>query len=236
MGYAALAGTTGNDNTGVGKWGGDLHSTGSASTYVGYDANPTVGSFSNATALGAGSRVNASNKIRLGNTAVSVVEGAPYITSDARFKTDVQADAPGLGFIKNLRPVTYHFDYPAFSSFLGERSVDRSVLQQKAAKREMGFLAQEVETACKSSNAPVANLLHSPDNDRDNYSLAYGQLTVPLVKAVQELSTALDEKNAEIAALKADMAALKTSLNELDVLRAELEKVKSAVSALAEKR
>lgn len=84
----------------------------------------------NATAIGNGTIVNNSNKIRLGNTSVTVVEGnASYTVSDGRFKTDLKQNVPGLDFITRLQPVTYHFDYPAFSNFIGERIVDRAGLE-----------------------------------------------------------------------------------------------------------
>jgi trimeric autotransporter adhesin len=182
------------------------------------------GTIVNANAFGYSASVNASNKIRLGNTAVTVIEGQVAYTfpSDGRFKTSVKADAPGLAFIQNLRPVTYHFDYAKFSDFLGERKADKDALRKREEQLEMGFIAQEVEAACQKAGVPMANLVHAPDGEKDNYSMAYGQLTVPLVKAVQELSKALDEKDAEIAALKADVAALKAAVQ--GVLQAQGEK------------
>ncbi|MBC7776696.1 MAG: hypothetical protein H7246_14780, partial [Phycisphaerae bacterium] len=87
---------------------------------------------------------------------------------------------------------------------------------------------QEVEAAAKEVGYDFSGV-DAPKNEHDVYGLRYAEFTVPLVKAVQE-------QQVQIEALQAENTALKTHLNELDGLRAELEKVKSAVSALAEKR
>jgi hypothetical protein len=42
--------------------------------------------------------------------------------------------------------------------------------------------------------------VHVPENDDDNYSIAYAEFVVPLVKAVQELSASNDTKDAKIDA------------------------------------
>ena len=51
--------------------------------------------------------------------------------------------------------------------------------------RQSGFIAQEVEKAMKESSYDF-NGLHKPADKNDNYSLAYSEFVVPLVKAVQE--------------------------------------------------
>jgi hypothetical protein len=54
-----------------------------------------------------------------------------------------------------------------------------------------GFIAQEVEQACTATNY-TNSIVHHPANDNDAYALAYAELVVPLVKAVQELSHIVD--------------------------------------------
>lgn len=68
--------------------------------------------------------------------------------------------------------------------------------------RHSGFIAQEVE---KVANEVGYNFdaIHKPENENDNYSLAYGQFVVPLVKAVQELSKQNDDLKKELEELKA---------------------------------
>ncbi|MBC7776270.1 MAG: tail fiber domain-containing protein, partial [Phycisphaerae bacterium] len=212
LGYSAgFFNTTGGDNTYVGIFSGNGNTTGSNNaalgnnagangtshsncTFLGKSANGSVNGLTNATALGNGAAVNASNKIRFGNTAVTVIEGqVAYTVSDGRFKSNVKSDAPGLDFVMGLQPVTYNFDYTDFSHFLGETSVDYAVLAKKEQKREMGFVAQAVENLCRKQGVDLSNIVHTPEGEADNYSVAYGQLVVPLVKAVQEQQTQINE-------------------------------------------
>jgi hypothetical protein len=89
MGMDALRlNTTGGNNTAVGQDALRSNTTGSNNTGIGVGANVSVGNLSNATAIGAGAVVDASNKIRLGNAAVTVIEGQVGFTggSDARQK------------------------------------------------------------------------------------------------------------------------------------------------------
>lgn len=88
--------TTGGGNTAIGFAAGvttnpaNANTTGSANTFIGLDAGPgTPTQLTNATAIGANALVNASNKIRLGNTAVTLIEG----------QGDFHASGPGNGII-----------------------------------------------------------------------------------------------------------------------------------------
>lgn len=77
---ALLANTFGSGNTAAGWSAGGNNSTGSNNTFIGYAANPSAGGLSNATAIGFNAVVNASNKIRLGNDAVTVLESKVGLT------------------------------------------------------------------------------------------------------------------------------------------------------------
>jgi len=81
---ALLNNTTGNYNTAIGFLTLQSNITGSNNTVIGYLADVSVDSLTNATAIGNGAIVNASDKIRLGNTDVTVIEGevAYTFTSD----------------------------------------------------------------------------------------------------------------------------------------------------------
>jgi hypothetical protein len=68
------------------------NSTGLGNTGIGFGANVSQGDLSNATAIGYNAVVNASNKVRLGNLAVTVVEGPPYSTvSDKNAKENFKS-------------------------------------------------------------------------------------------------------------------------------------------------
>lgn len=210
IGSSALYNTVGGNNTGVGNSALIANTIGTNNTALGNGANTSMGTISNATVVGNAAVVNASNKVRLGNTSVAIVEGqVPYFNpSDARFKNDVMENVPGLDFILKLRPVTYHFDTVKFERHLTQNfadsvKIDNSKVRKDEALRT-GFLAQEVAQAADAIGYEFDGL-HRPDDSNltDNYSLAYGQFVVPLVKSVQE-------QQQEIERLKAENVLLRT--------------------------
>lgn len=209
---ALLIATTGSANTAVGNLALGSLTTGSNNTAIGRLANVSTGTLSNATALGSNTTVNASNKVRLGNSSVTVVEGqVPYTSpSDARFKRDVEEDVLGLSFILRLRPVSYTFDRAAFAKHVGEDVTGREAeLQGLSQQRTVGFLAQEVEQSVESAGFQAFDAVHAPEGPTDNYGLAYAEFVVPLVKAVQEL-------HAENAVLRERLERLERALMDKD--------------------
>jgi hypothetical protein len=86
--FAMASNTSGSSNTSMGVNALRGNTTGSANTAIGDSADVSVGNLFNATAIGFGAVVNASNKIRLGNAQVTVVEGpvAYTFTSDKNKK------------------------------------------------------------------------------------------------------------------------------------------------------
>jgi trimeric autotransporter adhesin len=134
----------------------------------------------------------------------------------------------GLSFINRLRPVVYNFETRKFTEFLTQNMPDSTKkkyldrnFEQSTNIRQSGFIAQEVEEAALAVGYDF-NGLHKPESKTDNYSLAYSQFVVPLVKAVQELSAqnqVLKQSNDAQAKinelLKKDMAELRSMVNSL---------------------
>jgi hypothetical protein len=192
LGWASLgATTTGGNNTALGALAGGVNTTGTNNTYLGYGATSSANNFTNSTAIGNGASVNASNKVRIGNGSVTVIEGTvAYTTSDGRFKYNVNEEGiRGLEFIEKLRPVNYQFNGEAFDKFLNKNNPDFVADQAGYAKASAivhsGFIAQEVEQAAKDCGF-TTDIVHVAENEGDNYSVAYATLVVPLVKAIQE--------------------------------------------------
>jgi hypothetical protein len=199
---------------------------GSNNTGLGYNSDVSSNSLGNATAIGASTVVNASNKVRIGNSSVTVIEGqVPFSwVSDARFKENVTEEVKGLEFIKLLRPVVYNFNSRKFEEFLTK---DMTPEMQKAhmegrdfdkasAVRQTGFIAQEVEQAAKKANYDF-NGVHVPANENDNYSIAYAEFVVPLVKGMQEQQVMIEEQQKMIEALQAELAQLQKGSNPTGV-------------------
>ena len=74
--------------------------------------------------------------------------------------------------------------------------------EAKSVIRYTGFLAQEVETAAKSSGFDFSGV-DAPKNDQDLYGLRYSEFVVPLVKAVQEQQALIMKMEERIRQLEA---------------------------------
>lgn len=185
--YSLFNNYTGSNNTAVGYFssaysttlnyltsiGANTFPSGDYSTVVGYQA-ATLGA--NSTALGNGASANTANQIRLGNTAVTKIGGqvAWSASSDRRLKEEITDYSHGLDFITKLRPVTFKF-----------KADNTHIIHS-------GFIAQDVE----ATGIPFYGI-NKPANDKDYYSLAYSEFTVPLVNAVKELKVENDKLKTE---------------------------------------
>jgi hypothetical protein len=193
VGYLAMQlNRDGNGNTAVGRlamrnnWEGDNNTT------IGFESDVAGTSFthlSNATAIGYAAVVNASNKIRLGNSNVTVIEGAVAFThpSDACLKESVEPIDQGLALINDLKPVRYH-------------RIDNA-----GDDMEMGLLAQDIERALKKHGLESSGMIHRPEAD-SYLSVRYNDLIAPMIRAIQELDAASTSKDNEIAALSQRLA------------------------------
>ena len=234
----------GSNNTGLGDRALFTNTSGSNNTAVGKDADVLLNNLTNATAIGYQASVNASDKVRIGNGSVTLIEGQVdwSFPSDARFKFNIHDDAvPGLAFIEKLRPVTYQFDTRKFDQHLMQNMPD-SVQQRRMAGQDYskssaivqtGFLAQEVEQICKDLDYDFSGL-HVPESEVDNYGLAYGSFVPLLVKAVQEQQKIIENGKwrmesgeLRIEHLEKENAAKDAEIN---ALKSQLEKITAALA------
>jgi hypothetical protein len=218
--YALGSNTTGSYNTAIGYAALAGNITGSYNTGVGHLAGPYLASnLTNTTALGANARTTASNMVKVGDSFVNTIGGsvAWSVISDGRFKRDVKEDITGLAFINELRPVSYIFDRVALDEFLGgPKNSSRSSTGNEV--RQTGFIAQEVEAIIKRTGY-VFDGVEAPESEFDNYRIRYAQFVVPLVKAVQELSTKLEDQEKDINANEKEIEGLMVKLNSISANR-----------------
>lgn len=226
-GIFSLRESTGELNTSIGSNSLYANITGNRNTAIGAYADVASGNLTNATAIGAGARVPASNMIRLGNEEVTLIVGqvAYSYPSDARFKYNIKSNVPGLEFIKKLTPVTYYFDEDKFSEYTKtgllntNTAKDTSNNADKDSPRlskqlHTGFLAQDVEKIAKDMGYEFDGL-HAPANERDNYSIAYSQFIMPLVKSVQEQQAIIEDQQKQIIKLKDQLVEMEKAINSL---------------------
>jgi Tfp pilus assembly protein PilV len=106
--------TTGFNNTASGTQALFSNATGSENTAIGFGADVSFGDLTNATAIGFGALVNASNKVRLGNGAVAVIEGQVAFTAAVSDKTKKENFKPVdgeavLGKIRGFELSSWNF-------------------------------------------------------------------------------------------------------------------------------
>ena len=127
---ALFANTSGIRNVANGMQALNVNTVGFDNTAIGYQANVSLNNLENATTIGSGAIVNASNKVRIGNASVTICEVPANwaIVSDKNLKTAIKADVVGLNFINKLNPVTYQY-----------------IAHGENAIRFTGLLAQDVD-------------------------------------------------------------------------------------------
>lgn len=235
IGFRALYyNTTGNSNTAVGREAMFENVDGISNTALGYNAlhdnttgiqNTAVGRdaysngvFSNSTAIGFNTQITGDNQVHLGNTSVTTISGQVNFSaySDARIKKNIQEDVVGLDFINQLRPVTYNFDVKKQNSILGIELSDEDTYENQYAIEQIqfsGFLAQEVEDAARETGYNFSGVL-APTHEGELYKVSYAEFTVPLVKAVQELSEENERLKNELHSLELEVQEIRKLLEE----------------------
>jgi hypothetical protein len=205
-GYGSLYhNTTGLYNTASGLNAGQTNTTGSNNTFLGYGSDAAANNLTDATALGASALVDASNHVRIGDTAVTQIGGqvAWSNLSDARHKENIRDLDLGLDFVLALRPVAF-------------------TLKTGDGRTDMGFLAQDVE-AVLGDGYSVLGI--GGDAER-TLSLRYTDLIAPTVKAIQEQQATIQAQQAQIGSRDARIAELE---NQQTAQQAQIEALKAAL-------
>ncbi len=182
--FSLSANTTGDHNAAVGLSAGDSNATGVENTFLGADADAAASDLTNATAVGHGAVVDASNHVRIGNADVTQIGGqvAWSNLSDARHKASIRDLDLGRDFVMALRPVSF-------------------TVNGGDGRTDMGFLAQEIEALLGDGYA-VLGIGADPER---TLSLRYTDLIAPLVKTVQEQQALIEELLARVALLEQAM-------------------------------
>ena len=188
--------TIGDGNTFIGSETGKNNTTGNFNIAIGSGANFTANNFTNAIVIGTLAQVNASNKVRIGNGNISVIEGqVPWSSpSDRRLKKNITyTQELGLDFIQKLRPARYSY------------ASDKNHLMHD------GFIAQDVVQILDAMELPFSGISRGEDG---LYSLSYSSFVIPLISAVQELSKENENLKMDLAEIEREVAALKELMNQ----------------------
>jgi hypothetical protein len=187
-GEAALVSTTGAANTGVGAVALGNDTSGFGNSALGWRADVSAGNLTNATAIGYTAVVDASNKIRLGNADVTVIEGqvAYTFTSDRNQKENLQS-VDGEEVLRKLRDVSV-----TSWNYVGH---------DPQHFRHYGPVAQEFFAAFGNDGIGAVG---SPT------TINSGDMAGILMIAVQTLAKRSEEQARELQRLRAENASLKT--------------------------
>jgi trimeric autotransporter adhesin len=210
VGVGAGTGNTGSNNTFVGASCGDDNGSGTYNTYIGYEASgnnisqPTV---TDVTCLGYMSGIGsiASDCMYLGdNSITNIYANTTSIStySDRRIKDNIRENIPGLAFITRLHPVTYNLNIHRENELMGVKDSHEWAGKYDVEKIvQSGFIAQQVDSAAQACGYNF-NGINRPKTSNGLYSLGYTDFVVPLVKAVQELSTENDSLRSALKSMQ----------------------------------
>lgn len=223
----------GDFNTALGNTSLYSNTSGSYNTAIGNDAYFTS-NLDNTTCVGyfSGNVVNVNDRIEIGNTSVGWIGGqALWDTySDARIKTRIRDNVPGLSFISRLRPVTYHLDIHKQNAMCYAGKTEGEWDSKYDIEKELmtGFVAQEVEQAAEDIGYDFSGVQQATD-EVGMYSLSYASFVVPLVKAVQEQQQIIEMLDSKIQKLhqknSTTEAKLKDVMDEMKEMKLALEKL-----------
>jgi len=201
LGESALReNTTGESNTAVGLSALRENIDGDGNTALGHNAMRNLTSGNNNTALGENARVpnsTGSNQVRIGNTNVTLaqIQVAWAVTSDRRWKTDIQDLPYGLNMVNQLRPVDYRRK------------------NNESQTRETGFIAQEVQTVLRQLGYNNQGVL--TEDDQGYLSLRYNDFVPILTKAIQEQQNQIQALQDQNEAILAQMIELQQRFGQL---------------------
>jgi hypothetical protein len=154
---------------------------GSNNTIIGYNA--------------AASSASVTNEITLGNGSITALRCADTTIaslSDRRDKTNIVDSVYGIDFLETLRPVQFTWKTREGAA--------------KDGKDRVGFIAQELQDAMPNGENETLDLVYEANEDR--LEIKQGNLIPIMVKAIQELKSAVDVLKEENSVLRSQVAAL----------------------------
>src|SRR5262245_30006727 len=198
--------TTGSNNTASGTVALNNNRTGSFNAAIGFGADVATGNLINATAIGSLTIVDASNKIRLGNGAVAVIEGSvPFTSNSDRTKKENFQPVDGeevLAKVRGLAVTSWNF-----------------IGHDPEKYRHYGPMAQDFFAAFGHDGVGQIG---------SETTINAGDMAGILTIAVQ----ALEKRTAELRLKAAQMAVMESQIEDLKARQASLQAVMTRLEAL----
>ncbi len=201
---ALFSNTTGENNTAFGVSALSFNTTGNNNTAIGAGADVTAGNLTNATAIGFLAAVNLSNKIRLGNNQVTMIEGNVAFTasSDKTQKENFQPvdGEEVLGKIRGFELSSWNF-----------------IGHDPKKFRHYGPMAQDFYAAFghdELGQIGSATTINSGD---------LAGILMIAVQALEKRTAELKQKEAQLAVLESKVEELKAKYAYFETVAARLE-------------
>ncbi|OUW96279.1 MAG: hypothetical protein CBD97_01755 [Pelagibacteraceae bacterium TMED237] len=207
-------------NTFIGRSAGASDTTTSQSVYIGVSADGSSNTTQNEIVIGANADGQGANYAVIGNGSISRLyanedgDGVLYangtiVSSDRRVKDNIEDIDLGLNFINKISPIKYtkrqlkDYDQSLKEKLHWYNKKEPKIIEDKEIeKKQLGFIAQDVETVLKGLGFNDNNNIVNVDDVTTKYSINYTSFIVPLTKAIQELSAKVDTMQTEINNLK----------------------------------
>ena len=141
---------------------------------------------------------------------VARIRVAWTVTSDRRYKENIQDIPLGISFIKALRPVSYHR--------VGNKNNDI----------ESGLIAQELEAALQKAGSKDLGIIHK--DAKGYYSVRYNDLLPPMIKAMQEQQDMIEQLQKENTQLKAENKNFEARLTNIETMLTSIVKPDNSIS------
>ncbi|HEY7060249.1 MAG TPA: tail fiber domain-containing protein [Chloroflexota bacterium] len=211
--------TTGLNNAALGFRALQSNTTGFNNTAVGANSNVASGALTNATALGANAIVDASNKVRIGNTNVTVIEGQVAFTFPSdRNKKEHLLSLDGERVLATLPQV------PVYSwNYIG---------QDPAEFRHYGPTAQDLFAAFGHDDlGAIGTPTTINSGDLDGLLLAAVQALAERTAALQDRDDQLAAAQAALADRDAQLTSQQEQIAALDARLAAIERLVTPANA-----
>ena len=193
--------TTGENNTFIGGFAGNVAIGGSNNICIGYEADLSANDISHGITIGY-NMTSSSNHFSFGKASNVVTnqfssDANWSRSSDVRKKREIYDQELGLDFINDLRTVNFKWkpsnEFPKeWRDYSEENNMDTDVIMH-------GFIAQEVKEALdKHANNKDVKFGGWREGDDGMQHTSREMFVIPLIKAVQELSTEVKELKAKL--------------------------------------
>jgi len=236
--HSLFANTTGSSNAAIGFGALSANITGKNNSALGAGANVAVGNLQNATAIGAGAQADASDQIRLGNSAVNEVLPGRDCNSTPPPNPTYSGVSLGSrlwkwkevwacnGMIQpsdsRLKTKISNINY-GLNAVMAMRPVQYFWKASPDNDQMLGFIAQEIEKIVPES-------VVAPTKDGEYYAMKYDALIPVLTKAIQEQQAQIEDLKKQNEQLGILLRQNQSLQSQIDGLRADVQSFRKHLS------